>query len=255
MFNFRAFCEVNEKLTATNIIKQYADRLSFDHWFTKRKAILFSIACAKLSANKKWGWLKNRRRILRVPEYDKLIHDEAIEIGYMKADGFIPGRLQPLSEHYQNRINIIERHTDSLYTGYGFLNLNYERSSLQHRCPGYFYRSLIATSLMQWNNFCCGHMHGDLCVHEREKKLELADDILFGDRCNRKATLIDNRHKTPLVLAVARKIYDDDDFNRLPVLADALLDVGCENTDIISHCHNKTHIRGCWLIDDLLNFQ
>jgi hypothetical protein len=39
------------------------------------------------------------------------------------------------------------------------------------------------------------------------------------------------------------------------VLADALEDAGCDNEDILQHCREKrgVHVRGCWVVDLLLN--
>jgi hypothetical protein len=56
------------------------------------------------------------------------------------------------------------------------------------------------------------------------------------------------------VLALARGIYDDKAFDRMPILADALQDAGCDNPDILSHCRVEgwEHVRGCWVIDLLL---
>ncbi len=49
---------------------------------------------------------------------------------------------------------------------------------------------------------------------------------------------------------VAEAIYADQDFGRLPVLADALEEAGCTNPDILSHCRGAgPHIRGCWVVD------
>jgi hypothetical protein len=40
---------------------------------------------------------------------------------------------------------------------------------------------------------------------------------------------------------------------RLAVLADALLDAGCEDEALIAHCREAgTHVRGCWAVDLLL---
>jgi hypothetical protein len=49
-------------------------------------------------------------------------------------------------------------------------------------------------------------------------------------------------------------IYDVRAFDRLPILADALEEAGCTNTDILSHCRQQGafHVRGCWVIDALL---
>ena len=56
------------------------------------------------------------------------------------------------------------------------------------------------------------------------------------------------------VLALARGIYADRAFDRMPVLADALQDAGCTNEDILTHCRDTsiTHARGCWAVDLLL---
>lgn len=48
-------------------------------------------------------------------------------------------------------------------------------------------------------------------------------------------------------------IYDDRAFDRLPILADALEDAGCDNQEILAHCREPIeHVRGCWLLDLLL---
>jgi hypothetical protein len=52
---------------------------------------------------------------------------------------------------------------------------------------------------------------------------------------------------------VARTIYDERAFDRLPILADALEDAGCDNTAILDHCRSGgEHARGCWVLDLLL---
>ena len=58
---------------------------------------------------------------------------------------------------------------------------------------------------------------------------------------------------TSTVVALASGIYADRAFDRLPILADALQDAGCENTDILDHCRSEgPHVRGCWVVDLLL---
>jgi hypothetical protein len=56
---------------------------------------------------------------------------------------------------------------------------------------------------------------------------------------------------TSTVVALAEGIYAERAFDRMPILADALQDAGCDNTDILSHCRDTslTHVRGCWVID------
>jgi hypothetical protein len=58
------------------------------------------------------------------------------------------------------------------------------------------------------------------------------------------------------VSQIAQAIYDERAFDRMPILADALEDAGCDNADILRHCREPgEHVRGCWVIDLLLRKQ
>ena len=64
---------------------------------------------------------------------------------------------------------------------------------------------------------------------------------------------IDSAWRTADVVALARGIYDERAFERLPILADALQDTGCDNEDILDHCRGTLpHTRGCWVVDLIL---
>jgi hypothetical protein len=55
------------------------------------------------------------------------------------------------------------------------------------------------------------------------------------------------------VAKLARAIFDERAFDRLPILADALEDAGCHDTGILAHCRGTgEHVRGCWAVDLLL---
>jgi hypothetical protein len=55
------------------------------------------------------------------------------------------------------------------------------------------------------------------------------------------------------VTSLAHTIYDDRAFERMPILADALEDAGCDNADILNHCRQPgEHVRGCWVVDLVL---
>jgi hypothetical protein len=56
------------------------------------------------------------------------------------------------------------------------------------------------------------------------------------------------------VLALARGIYAEKAFDRMPILADALQDAGCDNEQVLNHCRyaKQVHVRGCWVVDLLL---
>lgn len=59
---------------------------------------------------------------------------------------------------------------------------------------------------------------------------------------------------TSNVVQLARGAYDEKAFDRMPILADALQDAGCDNDEVLLHCRqaNWEHVRGCWVIDLLL---
>jgi hypothetical protein len=64
---------------------------------------------------------------------------------------------------------------------------------------------------------------------------------------------IERNWLTATVVELARTIYDDRFFDRMPILADALMDVGCEDDAILEHCRsNGPHVRGCWVVDLIL---
>lgn len=63
----------------------------------------------------------------------------------------------------------------------------------------------------------------------------------------------DPRWRTDDVMGIARGIYANRAFTHMPILSDALMDAGCDDEHIIGHCRGKNqHVRGCWLIDLIL---
>jgi hypothetical protein len=43
------------------------------------------------------------------------------------------------------------------------------------------------------------------------------------------------------------------DTTRLAILADALLDAGCDDDELLAHCRSRgPHVRGCWVVDTVL---
>jgi hypothetical protein len=56
-----------------------------------------------------------------------------------------------------------------------------------------------------------------------------------------------------IAVKLAQGIYDEQAFDRLPILADALEDAGCDNADILNHLRSPSpHVRGCFALDLLL---
>src|SRR5579884_1919735 len=53
---------------------------------------------------------------------------------------------------------------------------------------------------------------------------------------------------TATVKNLATGIYEEHAFDRMPVLADALEDAGCDDHDMLAHCQTPgLHVRGCWV--------
>jgi hypothetical protein len=79
---------------------------------------------------------------------------------------------------------------------------------------------------------------------------ELLRDI-FGNTV--RPVAVDPEWLTSTVVALVRGIDEDQAFDQLPILTDALLDAGCEDERVLGHCRIPgPHVRGCWVIDLLL---
>lgn len=67
------------------------------------------------------------------------------------------------------------------------------------------------------------------------------------------ALRVDDAHLTETVLLLARGIAADLGFDRLPILADALEDAGCDNFALLNHLrHEPEHRVECWALRRLL---
>jgi hypothetical protein len=56
-----------------------------------------------------------------------------------------------------------------------------------------------------------------------------------------------------VVRHLALASYEEEAFDRLPVLADALEEAGCSDGELLGHCRGAAeHVRGCWALDLLL---
>lgn len=63
----------------------------------------------------------------------------------------------------------------------------------------------------------------------------------------------DPRWQTADVVAVARGIYAEQAYDRLPILIDALMDAGCNDREVFAHFRRvPPHAKGCYMLDMLL---
>ena len=58
------------------------------------------------------------------------------------------------------------------------------------------------------------------------------------------------------ITQIAENIYENKQYELMPILADALEDSGCNNENILLHCRGENkHVRGCWVLDGVLGKQ
>jgi hypothetical protein len=98
-------------------------------------------------------------------------------------------------------------------------------------------------------NRAVASVFGDLTTSaDRTNKLKLLHD-LWGPLPFRNLP-VDASWLAPKVLELAKSIYNERTFDQLPVLADALEEVGCHDADILRHCSGEgPHFKGCWVLD------
>lgn len=61
------------------------------------------------------------------------------------------------------------------------------------------------------------------------------------------------QHNDSAALRLAQEIRDKESFDVLPILADALEEAGCPNTEILTHCRAPgKHKHCCWVVELLL---
>jgi hypothetical protein len=95
-----------------------------------------------------------------------------------------------------------------------------------------------------------GRGGGRKMVQEMAHQCDLLRDI-FSNPFNSVAS--DPSWRTSTVVALTQSIYDEHAFDRLPILADALEEAGCNVLDVLDHCRrSRVHTRGCWVTDGLL---
>jgi hypothetical protein len=105
---------------------------------------------------------------------------------------------------------------------------------------------------IDWENFQaeCPSLEGNEAAWRARLANALARDVPLASNIPDR---IRPEWRTTDVIGVARGIADEQAFVRLPILADALMDAGCEDDEIIGHCRLAgPHGRFCWVVDLLL---
>ena len=86
--------------------------------------------------------------------------------------------------------------------------------------------------------------------HEEEEQCRLIREIVGNPFHHVK---VDPSWLTPGVLDMAQSIYDERQYETMPILGDRLEENGCTDEYLLNHCRQEEeHVRGCWVIDLLL---
>jgi hypothetical protein len=201
---------------------------------------------------------------------------------YLAAAAFVR-QVEPLlcGQRYRDLLPLVEQFADGLAESDALLGalrgldheLDQRRAAWQAagRSPTQASKQLAADSAARWAAVPFGGWFAAInSLHEalragKRKEMEAQQIIVLRD-------IFGNPFRpVPLAPAwltwrdgtiprLAEAVYEDRelssghlDNSRLAVLADALEDAGCDNSDILAHCRGEgPHVRGCWVVDLLL---
>lgn len=65
-------------------------------------------------------------------------------------------------------------------------------------------------------------------------------------------TRFDPSSRTADTVGLAKTMQTKRDYAQLPILADALQEAGCDDVELLHHCQEAKHVRGCRVIDHVL---
>ena len=87
--------------------------------------------------------------------------------------------------------------------------------------------------------------------HEKEMPHPMLLREVFGNPF--RPVVVDSAWQTAGVISLAEEIYRARAFERMPMLAVALEQAGCDSQEMLNHCREvREHFVGCWVIDLLL---
>jgi hypothetical protein len=186
---------------------------------TSRKFRLFGCACCR----RVWNWIGDQRSRDAVEVAERFADGEANRKTLAAARAICPGRGQGRGEWAAKAaVSLTSVPTKDAVLSVVFCTLHVTRAD-------------------------------GLASSEERQQIALLQDII-GNPFRR--PVIDSTWLSwngGTVVKLAQSIYDERSFAELPILADALLDAGCVDQSILSHCRSEAaHVRGCWVVDALL---
>jgi hypothetical protein len=159
-----------------------------------------------------------------------------------------------LSESSREAVELAERYADSLVEGLPKRSIHCSRGTAVLMALSFpdmnaldWDRAETAAQSFERNYAITLDLEGE---DEGAVKCALLREIL---RNPFHAVGLNPRWCTSSVVDLVTAIHQEKAFDRMPILADALMDAGCDNERIIAHCRGEgSHVRGCWVVDLLL---
>lgn len=218
-----------------------ADWLYYDARAAHRKLRLFCVACLYHLARAVGGWPRAKYIPLLEAFADGEFDQEGLESRLDPLDDelLFPGPLSPHVHRSPGEYDQLD----------GLLSASCSIDALRERTERCCYPAEV---LVLSAAFSPAAFAPSGIVEEIIARSPLLHDI-FGPLPFHDITC-DPAWLTDTVRTLACGIYEQKAFERMPILADALQDAGCENEDILNHCRDTAceHVRGCWVLDLLL---
>jgi hypothetical protein len=146
-----------------------------------------------------------------------------------------------LEDRAREAVEVAERHADGA-AGVEDLRLAWAKTT-----------AWSAESLTCWNNIADETWPGHFREFAAGKAIDDLRDIAGNPFREVTVQPAWRTWNDGIILQIAQGIYDDRAFDRLGILADALEDAGCTDEAILDHCRQRReHVRGCWVVDCLL---
>ncbi len=164
------------------------------------------------------------------------------------------------NEHSCRVVEVAERYADNLTTE----NELQEAETLANNCQGWAGR---VASCAGDNGAWQGARMAMVCLQRPQTVREGKDlakrvvsrsrhllSCIFGNPF--RPISLEPSWLTSTVQALATGIYEEKAFDRMPILADALQDAGCNSEELLNHCRGEgVHVRGCFVVDLILGKQ
>src|SRR5262245_21028388 len=147
------------------------------------------------------------------------------------------------SPHYAQAVDVAERLADGQA-------VNAQRRNAWKSVIGapYFCASVagaLTNATLVAANRAAEYAANTLGEAEKSAQVALLKDLFGNPFC---PVSVNPAWLTSTVISLAEGIYAERAFDRLPILADALQDAGCANSDVLEHSRSEgPHVRGCWV--------